>query len=72
MSLFPTARPCECGSEEYSEEVFDGHGIYLCRACSKCMKEKLSGFRYDIMGFYDCDEDIEDEWSDDFNGNDIS
>ena len=56
-----TPRLCACGSGEYDEEIYDGHGIYLTRACEKCQKEKLSHFRPDIMEQYDCDEPIEED-----------
>ncbi len=63
MSMFPTARLCSCGSGEYDEEVFDGHGIYLCRCCDKCRKERLSGYRENIFESYECDEPIEPDYS---------
>lgn len=50
---------CPCGSGLESSEVVDGHGIYLCRACPKCRREKLAKFRGDIFERYDTDEDIE-------------
>lgn len=50
---------CNCGSGEYKEAQFDGHGIFLCYTCDKCYTEKMKGFRNDIHSAYDCDEDIE-------------
>lgn len=57
-------KPCECGSGEPSEWLFDGNGIELCRACPKCKKEKLSKYRPEILRPYtqaDVDEPIEPE-----------
>lgn len=54
-----TSRPCSCGSGEYDEEIFDGHGIYLTRCCDRCRAERLARFRCDIMESYECDEPIE-------------
>jgi hypothetical protein len=51
---------CECGSGKESQPEFDGHGIYLFRACPKCYEEKISRFRPDILERYECDEPIED------------
>jgi hypothetical protein len=51
---------CPCGSGLYPERIYDGHGIYLTRACDKCRDEKLSHFRPDIMERYDADEAIEE------------
>jgi hypothetical protein len=44
-----------------SEEVYDGHGIYLCRVCSKCRKEKLSKYRPDIFENYHSDEPLDED-----------
>jgi hypothetical protein len=43
------------------EELYDGHGIYLCLACPKCKQDKLGRYRPDIMERYECDEQIEAE-----------
>lgn len=57
---------CRCGSGEWPEAHYDARGIFLTYACSKCEKEKLSGYRpevltdpqYDTMG-----ETVEeDQW----------
>lgn len=43
---------------------FDAQGIYLCRVCDGCEKEKLSQFRPEILSGYsqaDVDEPIEEE-----------
>lgn len=43
---------------------YDGQGIYLTRVCGECKKEKLAGFRPEILGSYtqaDVDEPIEPE-----------
>ena len=52
---------CHCNSGLHSEEVFDGHGIYLCRVCDKCKDERLKGFRSDIFDNYQTDEQIEED-----------
>jgi len=57
-------RPCDCGSGEESEWEFDGQGIPLVRACSKCKQKKLSRYRPEILRGYtqaDVDEPIEPE-----------
>jgi len=61
MSLFPTARLCDCGSGEYSEWEYDARGIELCRCCDKCRNQRLAGFRPEVLTNpdYECDEDIE-------------
>ena len=55
---------CRCGSglEAYWEN--DAQGIPLCKACSKCRRRKLAGFRPEIISGYsqvDVDEPIEPE-----------
>lgn len=52
---------CDCGSGEPFERQHDGRGIYLCRTCPACEKQKLSGFRSDIFESYDADETIDGE-----------
>jgi hypothetical protein len=52
---------CPCGSGEYPEAQYDGHHIFLCYTCSKCEREKLSGYRTDIFQRYETDEAIEAE-----------
>lgn len=57
-------RLCPCGSGEDSERQYDAQGIYLCRTCHKCHKEKMSRFRPEILTGYnqsDVDEPIEAE-----------
>ena len=47
-----------------SQEEYDAQGIYLCRTCPKCKKEKLSKYRPEILSGYsqaDVDEPIEPE-----------
>ena len=52
---------CSCGSGLDSKWEFDARGIPLCKACSKCRKEKLKGYRKDVLDNpkYDADEPIE-------------
>lgn len=56
-------RPCPCGSGEESEEVHDAKGIYIGRVCDRCRKERLAGFRPEVLTDpdYTCDEPIEPE-----------
>lgn len=61
MFRFPKPKLCLCDSGLISEEVFDGHGIYLTRVCDKCRDEQLSKFRSDIFERYEADEPIEEE-----------
>lgn len=53
---------CPCGSGEYPEQLYDGHGIFMCYVCSKCRKKKVAGYRPDIFEAYDTDEQIEDDY----------
>lgn len=53
----------ECDPDEV-ERVYDAQGIYLCRVCPECRKEKLSRFRPEILSGYDqsdVDEAIEED-----------
>lgn len=62
MPLFKfTQTVCDCGSGNLSEEILDGHGIYLFRSCRKCFNDKASKFRPDIFSNYETDEPINDE-----------
>ena len=48
---------------ETSWAEYDSRGIYLCRVCDKCRKEKLAGYRPEILNGYtqaDVNEPIED------------
>jgi hypothetical protein len=51
---------CNCGSGEYSEVYYDGHGIYLFRACEQCYLDKRNQFKDDIFEQYECEEPIEE------------
>lgn len=51
-------------SFEYAEEFYDAQGIYLTKGCEKCKKDKLKGYRPEILTGYDqsdVDEPIEPE-----------
>lgn len=51
-------------SEEPSWDLLDGRGIYLCRVCTKCEREKRRRYRPEILKPYtqaDVDEPIEPE-----------
>lgn len=52
---------CNCGSGKAKYPIHDGHGIFLAYVCEDCEKEKLKGFRSDIMEAYDCDEPIDED-----------
>jgi hypothetical protein len=53
----------ECDhTRDESWPEYDGQGIYLCRVCDKCRRERLSQFRPEILTHYtqaDVDEPIE-------------
>jgi hypothetical protein len=52
----------DCGDD--GEAEYDAQGIYLCRACPKCRRAKLAGYRPEILTGYtqaDVDEPIEPE-----------
>ena len=54
---------CHCGSGLCAEAHYDAQGIYLCRACEKCEKEKMGRYRPEILTGYnqsDVDEPIEE------------
>ena len=40
---------CPCGSKEFPEAHLDARGIFLCYACVKCEREKLSHYRADVL-----------------------
>jgi hypothetical protein len=55
---------CDCGSGEPWEREFDAQGIYLCRCCDKCRRDKLGRYRPEILAGYgqeDVNEPIEAE-----------
>ncbi len=65
MSLEGMFRKTVCGwsgCPGMSREVHDARGIYVCRVCDKCEREKLSGYRRDIFTDVDYwhDEPIDD------------
>jgi hypothetical protein len=45
---------------------YDAQGIYLCRVCERCQKQKLSRYRPEILTGYTQDDVCEDiepsEW----------
>lgn len=60
----PPFRNCDCGSGLLSGFIHDGNGIPLCRACPKCVGEKLKHYRPEILRPYtqaDVDEPIEED-----------
>ena len=51
-------------SSEYSWAEHDAQGIYLCRVCDRCYRQKLEGYRPEILHGYDqsdVDEPIDGE-----------
>ena len=58
----PDGDPCACGSGQPKYALYDGHGIFLTYVCEKCKKDRLKGFRSDIMDNYACDEPIEEDY----------
>jgi hypothetical protein len=52
---------CDCGSGLLPDMEYDARGIYLCRACPKCRRDKLSKYRADVLTNpnYETDEPIE-------------
>lgn len=69
LTLMPDHQPiyfgyaCPCGSGEPKEAQYDARGIFLCYACDKCSRVKLSKFRQDVLDDpnYWTDEPIEAE-----------
>jgi hypothetical protein len=55
------SRPCPCGSGQESWWENDARGIPLARVCVKCRRDKLKGFRSDVLHNprYVADEPIE-------------
>jgi hypothetical protein len=56
------SKPCKCGSGLNCYGEYDGYGIFLFYACDKCVKEKLSHYRYDIKERYECDDPIDEDY----------
>jgi len=54
-------RTCTCGSGLPAKQHFDGYGIYIFIACSRCYSDKRARFRKDIFERYETDEPIDDE-----------
>lgn len=52
---------CSCGSGKQRWPEYDARGIFLAYVCEGCVKEKLSGYRQDVLDNpnYEADEDIE-------------
>ena len=54
---------CMCGSGKAKEPQYDGRGIFLASTCSRCHKERMSGYRSEVLtSNYDCDEQIESDY----------
>jgi len=54
---------CPCGSDKVSYWKYDARGIPLCKCCDKCVEEKLSRYRAEVLtnANYKCDEPIDEE-----------
>jgi hypothetical protein len=63
LKEFEMNRLCTCGSNKYSWWAMDARGIPLARVCEDCVKEKLSGYRTEVLvdPSYEADEPIEPE-----------
>ena len=60
----PRNKPdCYCGSGLVSRWQYDARGLELCKTCSKCHREKMAGYRPDVLtdASYECDEPIEED-----------
>ena len=59
----PRRTECTCGSGLYPDAAHDARGIFLCYTCSKCEREKMSGYRSDVLtdANYWHDEPIEED-----------
>jgi hypothetical protein len=40
---------CPCGSRIWPDAHHDARGIFLCYACEKCEREKLSRYRPEVL-----------------------
>ncbi|UGY13787.1 hypothetical protein HAP48_0035225 [Bradyrhizobium septentrionale] len=58
-----SVRPCPCGSGLESKWQYDARGIELCRTCRRCHRERMAGFRQDVLTDPDYwhDEPIEED-----------
>ena len=62
-------REHQCLNLQWSKDstwwVYDARGIPLCRVCEKCVDEKLSRYKSEILSGYgdaDVDESIEENY----------
>jgi len=55
---------CMCGSGKASDRQYDARGIFLTSTCAKCHKDKMRGYRSEVLtnSNYECDERIEDDY----------
>lgn len=56
-------RSCPCGSGLEPEDQYDARGIFLCRTCVKCHKNKMSKYRREVLENpnYEASEPIEED-----------
>jgi len=54
---------CWCGSKQWPDANYDARGIFLCYSCGKCHKEKMKGYRPEVLNDsqYECCEQIEED-----------
>jgi hypothetical protein len=52
---------CACRSGLYREAEYDARGIFLTYACPRCRRDKLRGYRAEVLTNpnYAADEDID-------------
>lgn len=60
---FRAPQPCSCGSGNVRRAQHDARGIFLTYLCDKCMTQKLSRYRPDVLTNpnYHADEPIEED-----------
>lgn len=56
-------KTCSCGSGLEAHWQYDARGIELCKTCEKCHKEKMKGYRPEVLTDpnYTADEQIEED-----------
>lgn len=40
---------CPCGSGKFPNANYDARGIFLCYSCAKCHREKMRGYRREVL-----------------------
>jgi hypothetical protein len=54
---------CPCGSGKARKAEHDARGIFLCYTCDDCRKQKLSGYRSEVLadGAYNHEEPLDED-----------